>query len=248
MTTKFDSEQADKQRRYEGVDSLNNGMKYNVTSGSEYHQGLPKPGLPKVDVNQDRAEHPSLSTRHQPNKSRPRWWRRLSLRTKATTLAIALSTIPILALGATAYYLTNKNITRSITQQQQAATISLANKLDRFIGGRYKDIQTLAGLSLLNNPQVRAFTSNREKQALLDQFIKNNEGYDSIAVIDLNGKIMWQSSGQVITDYSKIDYFQEVIRTNRPVITPPESHWQQAIILSLLLHRSEIRRQAQPLA
>jgi len=221
MTTKFDSEQADKQRRYEGVDSLNDGMKYNVTSVSGNHQGLPKPGLPKAVFNQGQAEPPSRSTRHQPDKSRPRWWRRLSLRTKATTLAIALSTIPILALGATAYYLTNKNITRSITQQQQATTISLANKLDRFIGGRYRDIQTLAGLSLLNNPQVRAFTSNREKQALLDQYIKNNEGYDSIAVIDLDGKVMWQSSGQVITDYSKIDYFQEVIRTNRPVITPP---------------------------
>jgi len=34
------------------------------------------------------------------------FWQRLSLRTKATAMAVALSTLPVLVIGTAAYYLT----------------------------------------------------------------------------------------------------------------------------------------------
>lgn len=150
-------------------------------------------------------------------------WQRLSLKTKAT-IAIAISTLPIVVSGVTVYYLTNKNVTESVTQQQQGHVISLASELNRFIVEGYEDIQSLSGLSILSNYNMRTFSSAREKQAVLDKYINDNKGYDSIVVTDISGKVILQSGRKIVTDYSKVDYFQEVIKTNRPIIKHPRSN------------------------
>jgi len=144
----------------------------------------------------------------------------LSVRVKATALAIALGTLPVIVIGATAYFLTNKKITEDVIREQQVNVTSVADSLDQFTLERYKDIQHLSRLSILNNPHVRAVTSAKEKKALLDQY-KDTEGYDSIAVADLAGNVLLQSTDrETPTNFSKIDYFQTVLRTNRPVLNP----------------------------
>ncbi|AFZ28878.1 methyl-accepting chemotaxis sensory transducer with GAF sensor [Gloeocapsa sp. PCC 7428] len=149
------------------------------------------------------------------------FWQRLSLKTKATTLAIALSTLPIVIIGATAYYITNKGITNNVTQQQQARAIALAGQFDNFIAQRYLDIQNLAQSSMLSDPAVRAIVPTQAKQFNLEQYIKNNPGYDNIVVIDPAGQVILQTAGEGIANYSNVDYFQQSIRTKRPVVTPP---------------------------
>lgn len=211
----------DKQRKDAGADGLIGVSNKAKKNSKDNRQTATKP---KVILSSEGVPtgHPNTAaTGYRLNRMRPRWWRRLSLRTKATLSAIALSALPIIAIGTAAYHFTNKNITQSITQQQQARAISLANQLDRFMLMRYQDIQTLARLNLFSNSQVQAVTSDTEKQAVLDQYIKNGQGYDSIVFLDLDGNVILQSSGQVITDYSKIDYFQAALKTNSPVITPP---------------------------
>ncbi len=204
---------ADKQRQDAGADGV---------KASRKNQGLSKPKSTRLVADDGLTKYPNSATNgNQLARARPRWWRQ-SLRTKATLSAIALGIIPILGLGATAYYLTNKNISQSITGQQQARAVSLANQLDRFMLGRYQDIQSLARLSMFNNSQVRGVTSDTEKQAVLDQYVKNGQGYDSIVLLNLNGDVVVQSSGQEITNYSKSDYFQAALKSNRPVVTLPQ--------------------------
>jgi len=162
----------------------------------------------------------SLERVAQQSLSRPQW-RGLSLRLKAMILAIALGTIPMLGIGSIAYLLTNKKITEDAVNQQKTSASYIANELDNFTLERYRDIQKLSQLSILNNPRVRAVTSAREKVAVLDRY-KDTEGYNSIAVADLYGNVLLQSAGgDTPTNFSKIDYFKAVLRTNRPVITPP---------------------------
>jgi twitching motility protein PilJ len=186
----------------------------------------PESGLTKANTNSPAiaAGQTTLSqgvnSAKRPSKSRS-WWQCLSLRAKATSSAIAVSTIPILLLGTTAYHLTSSNITQNIRQQQQVRAASLASQLDRFIFGRYQDVQTLANTTIFNRPYIRRSLSKAEKQAFLDRYIKNGQGYDSIVLLDLDGDVLMQSAGNVIQNYSKIDYFQAVIKTDRPVITPP---------------------------
>jgi twitching motility protein PilJ len=200
-------------RQNTGAD-VKTGVNNKSNNSNDKYQGTTKSRLSGSGTSK------AVKSSHQLTR-RPQWGLGRSLRIKATLSAIALSTIPILVLGGIAYYLTNKNITQNITQQQQARVVSLSNQLDRFMVGRYQDIQTLAQLGIFNNSQVQRVTSDTQKQAILDQYIKNGQGYDSIVLLNLNGDVVAQSSGQVITSYSKIDYFQAALKSDRPTITPP---------------------------
>ncbi|MBV8886519.1 MAG: GAF domain-containing protein, partial [Chroococcidiopsidaceae cyanobacterium CP_BM_RX_35] len=196
MTTRFEPDsQIYKQRQYEAGNSVEN---QNGTNGNAQYS----PQSPYQVV-----EH---------NTS---LWSRLGLKTKAITIAITLSTLPVIVIGVTAYYLTNKKVTNSVTSQQQAQALGLANEIGHFTLERYKDIQTIAQLSIFDDPNVRASTSDREKQAVLDQYL--GKGYGSIAVTDLVGRTIYQSTGGQANANLPQNYFQQAIKSNRPVITSP---------------------------
>lgn len=185
------------------------------------HAPRTQPHLPKLNTRQNSARRSQQKSLLNKNKWGLSFWQRLSLKTKATTLAIALSTLPIVVLGATAYYITTKSITNNVTQQQQARAIALADQFDNFIAQRYLDIQNLAQSSFLNDPAIRSLFPTQAKQSSLEQYIKNNPGYDNIVVISPSGQVILQTSGEGITNYSNVDYFQQSISTKRPVVTPP---------------------------
>ncbi|MEG3897037.1 MULTISPECIES: methyl-accepting chemotaxis protein [unclassified Microcoleus] len=147
--------------------------------------------------------------------------KKLSLRIKAIVFAIALSTIPLLLTGAMTYLFASKHLTNYVIKYQESRAISTANEVSNFIFERYLDIKELANLGILNDPRVSQTTSTSQKQALLDKFVKEGEGYDSIAVADLQGNTILQSSGEEITDLGKREYFKEVIKTNRPTLVQP---------------------------
>lgn len=144
-----------------------------------------------------------------------------SLRIKAIVFAIALSTVPLILTGAMTYLFASENLTNYVIKYQESRALSTANEVSNFIFERYLDVKELANLGILNDPRVSQTTSTSQKQALLDKYVKEGEGYDSIAIADLQGNTILQSSGEPITDLGKRDYFQEVIKTNRPTIVQP---------------------------
>ena len=52
------------------------------------------------------------------------WWGRLSLSTKATVLAVTLSVVPVLGIGAIDYALVNQTIKQEIAQNKSSKTLS----------------------------------------------------------------------------------------------------------------------------
>ncbi|UKO99124.1 methyl-accepting chemotaxis protein [Nostoc sp. UHCC 0870] len=148
---------------------------------------------------------------------------RLSLRTKGVILAIALGTLPVFTIGAIAYNLFNKSITQQVTNAQQTQATGLANTVNRYILERYHDIQTLAKLPFLTNSRVRNITTDTEKQALLNQILQINQNYDSIAVFDIEGKVILQSTGEPLDTERYQNYFQTTLQRNTPVISQPET-------------------------
>lgn len=84
----------------------------------------------------------------------------LSLKNKATALAIALGTIPVLLIGATAYYFADKTLVREINQEKRERATNIAVQINRFMSERYGDIQIMASLPTLRNPKVRAVTTS----------------------------------------------------------------------------------------
>lgn len=147
-------------------------------------------------------------------------FKRLNLRSKATVLAIAISTLPVLGIGTLAYHIASLSISNKISDLQQAEAEGLADKVNRFMIERYNDIQVLANLPILTNSSVKSVTTQQDKKAVLDKIRESKKVYDSIAVFDLNGEPILQSQAQPLTNYSDRDYFQAAL--NSPLISQPQ--------------------------
>ncbi|KAM3107011.1 methyl-accepting chemotaxis protein [Phormidesmis sp. 146-33] len=144
--------------------------------------------------------------------------RRMSLKTKATAIALAIGTLPVLGIGAIAYYIADQAVKKEIITTQQAAAAGLSDKLNRFMLERYGDIQVLSRLPILSNSKIKENTSNDEKQAVLDQFVEVYGSYQNIAVLDLDGNVQLQSRGSKLSNQKDQDYFQSVLRSNNPYV------------------------------
>ncbi|MBH8551162.1 methyl-accepting chemotaxis protein [Nostocaceae cyanobacterium CENA357] len=149
-------------------------------------------------------------------------FKRLGLGKKAIILAIAIGTIPVLGIGAIAYSLANKAITKQITQAQAAAAVELTEEINRLLLGRYGDIQSLSNMPFLANYKVSARTTNQEKQAVFNQMIEAQKAYDSIAVFDLEGNLIVQSTGEPLDNQKDRNYFQQTLQKDAPIISKPE--------------------------
>ncbi|MDJ0617312.1 MAG: methyl-accepting chemotaxis protein [Calothrix sp. MO_192.B10] len=148
-------------------------------------------------------------------------YQQISLRTKATVLAIALCTVPVLGVGLLANKLASRSVNEKISQQQQAAATNFANQVNSFMLERYADIEIMANLPVLASNNIRIYVSDRSKQAVLDKFIEVYQVYDSIAVFNLKGDVITQSTGDPLPNHQDRSYFQTVKETDRPYITQP---------------------------
>lgn len=145
----------------------------------------------------------------------------LPLRTKAIALAIALGTIPVLLVGITNYVSSVQKSRQAATQSQENLTAAVADKVARFMFERNGDIQVLANLSILANPEKTAGITPQQKQAVLDKYMKIYATYDSIAVANVTGKTILQITGEAITGLGEQDYFKAALQTKQSVIASP---------------------------
>jgi hypothetical protein len=147
---------------------------------------------------------------------------KLSLKTKAILFACAIGIIPMLTLGISSYIATSGQTQQQQTTAQQDRTKSLNDKVKRFLFERYGDVQVLAKLPMLSNPKVKNSLSFSEKQTVLDQYAQTYGVYDSIATFDLSGDVIAQSSGNPIANHKSRNYFQQVLQTDKAIISTPE--------------------------
>ncbi|NMG21944.1 methyl-accepting chemotaxis protein [Brasilonema bromeliae] len=148
--------------------------------------------------------------------------KRLSLGTKATLVAIAIGTLPVLAIGALAYLVASNSLSNKISQIQQAEAKGLADKVNRFMIDRYNNIQLISSLPIFTDSKFSNTFSQKEKQELLDKFVDTYKVYDSIAVFNLNGDVIAQSQGDSITNQSNSQDFKAVRQNDRFYISQPE--------------------------
>jgi methyl-accepting chemotaxis protein PixJ len=149
-------------------------------------------------------------------------WQKLRLTQKATALAIALGTIPVLLTGFSAYQVANQKFIKEVSNYKIARALGVEDKVKRFMGERYADIQVLAALPFMSNRTVSEKSLLSEKQTVLDTYIEAYKLYDSIAVFDLKGNVIVQSKGNPLPNHGDRDYFQEVLKTDQPVISKPQ--------------------------
>jgi len=221
MATQFDPTPKPYKQELNGLgkDSLMSNSPNNLNSHTNNPTNLqlisPQSVINAVELQQQNTfTNPSI-----PQKSNPSLWQSLRLTQKVTALAITIGTVPVLMIGATAYYFANQSITQQISQAKVSNVISMEDKLKRFVRERYADALTVATLPIFTNPTLRAATSLQEKQTLLDRFLDSSKTIDLISIADLNGNVLVQTKGNPIPNQKDIEYFQQVIKTDQPYIS-----------------------------
>lgn len=159
----------------------------------------------------------SRETKVKTQKPLQRWWQRLGLRYKAITFALALSTLPVLAVGTTAYYITGLASTKQTTQTEVEHAIEVADKVKSFMTERYTDIQVMASLDIFQD----LAGSKEAQQEILNSYVEGYDFYDNIAIFDLQGDVVAQSAGYDLNNHQNRIYFQEVIKTDETIISQP---------------------------
>jgi Methyl-accepting chemotaxis protein (MCP) signalling domain len=146
---------------------------------------------------------------------------KFSLTAKAIAFSIVLGTLPALAIGVSNYISASNNYRQNAINSQESLTFSLADKIGRFMFERSGDIRVVSRLPILNNPEGTKGITQQQRQNVLDGFLKIYGVYDSIAVMDLSGKVILRTTGETSTNLADRDYFKEVMRTKQPVIVQP---------------------------
>ncbi|WP_299410080.1 methyl-accepting chemotaxis protein [Acaryochloris sp. IP29b_bin.148] len=148
-------------------------------------------------------------------------WQRLSLKAKATTLALVIGVAPIIGVGTAAYFFANQSISQKIIETKETSTTQVAAKVASYMRERYGDIQIMSSLDIFIDPTLRGSTTKQAKQAALDKFIDAYTIYNSIAFFDLKGNVLAQSSGEALGNHSDRSYFQAALKSDKPIISQP---------------------------
>ena len=154
-------------------------------------------------------------------QNRPALRKSLSLRLKATLLAVAVSSIPIVAVGAAAYYNLKESSRETAEKNDQRFAREVQSHINQYMWERFGDIQIMAGLDILTDSKIRQTTTEDEKSATLERFIKAYPIYNSIAAFDLKGDPIAQTQGKKLPNHSNRTYIQEALRTKGPILSQP---------------------------
>lgn len=146
---------------------------------------------------------------------------RLNLRTKATAIAIAIGTLPVLGIGAIAYHLANQSITQQIKDAQEASALTLSQRVTSFMAERQGDMQVISNLPVLTNPTVKENISPEEKKILLQRIVEAYGVYDNIAVFDVNGNVQYQSNSDTIPGQADQAYFKTALDSDKVAFSRP---------------------------
>ncbi|MGB6295356.1 MAG: GAF domain-containing protein, partial [Rivularia sp. (in: cyanobacteria)] len=145
-------------------------------------------------------------------------FKRLSLSTKTTILAMTMVTLPVLVIGTGAYLAASQSLQGKVSKLQSAQTKALANGINRFMSQRYEDIQLIA-----NSPTIK--NGSAQQQAVLNNYVNtyNDRVYDGIGVFNLNGDAIVQSQGITFSSQGNSTYFQNAIKNRKAFISQPIS-------------------------
>ncbi|HEY9669384.1 MAG TPA: PDC sensor domain-containing protein, partial [Coleofasciculaceae cyanobacterium] len=161
-------------------------------------------------------------------------WLSASLRIKATILAIAIGTLPVLGIGTFAYFTASQGVEKDAFNTLRFGSQDLLDKLTLFMSERYTDIQFYADLAIFTDAKLRDSLTTEQKNAVLERYVKTSGIYNSLAVTDLNGDFLYKSDGDTLDNATGLDWFDAVKKTDRPFITEPRIS-QATSIFSVLL-------------
>ncbi|MGQ4650714.1 methyl-accepting chemotaxis protein [Lyngbya aestuarii] len=218
MVKQFDTTNNSKNSIPDNI-NLNNLDSNGYTHSADFHSGgeteivQPINNSPAYALSQKSgSEHQTLT-----------WWKRLSLGSKVTALAVAVGVLPVFGVGVISLVVTNQAGQEQTITDKQTKILKVSNIVDSFLSERSEDIRALATIPIFSDAELQGQVTERIKQQTLNQYLEIYQVYDSIALFDLQGNVIVQSNGSNLPNNNDFDYFQEVLKTDRPVISQQQA-------------------------
>ena len=149
------------------------------------------------------------------------WWQRKSIRFKTTLLAIAIATIPTLAVGSIGYYYAANSLERETIDLRKTLVEDLQDRVSVFMGDRLNDIEMMAQSNIFTDPSIRASTTAEAKSAALQKIQDTYDVYSSIAVFDAKGDLVAKTDGKVVGNHLDRGYIQAAIEADGAIVSSP---------------------------
>ena len=199
-------------------------LKKQATDSNGITRATPVSGLGRDNEDKTPAPLPNLTSRSPLRNLQglTTGFSQLGLEAKTTILAIAIGTLPVLAIGGLAYVAADRTISDQISKSELARAVGLSDKLNRFMDDRLSDTQLLTKLPVFNAAQTAVTLTRSDRDNLLTAYIQAKNGYESAAFFDVNGEVLAQSAGPALENPSTREYFQQVLATRTSIITQPE--------------------------
>ena len=167
-------------------------------------------------------------------------WRRLTLRTKAIVLGIALGTLPVLLVGGVGTHLASQDITDETLEDRQKLAAAISLQMKEFVRDRLYDIEEIANAPIMVDASVREVASANDILKYLDSYLERDPTYSAIVAVQpdggyayldddntipfmvIKGKIppeVYQPAYKPFVE-RHIPYFLEARDTLRPAVSP----------------------------
>ncbi|GAB4384958.1 MAG: hypothetical protein Kow00121_49220 [Elainellaceae cyanobacterium] len=161
----------------------------------------------------------------------------LSVRAKATALAVALGVIPVLVIGGGATYFANQIITERTLAEKREFASAMSLRLNEFVRGRLQDAQTIANAPFMKDEETLEATPPEAIVEYFDTFVEQDPTYAQITTVTPQGGFAFledglgfrSTKGSYTPEFDQqrsffaernIPYFLDVRDTLRPTVTP----------------------------
>ncbi len=163
----------------------------------------------------------------------------LSLRAKVTGLAVALGTLPVLAVGGIATYNAYQDLTERVYQEQQTLATTISQDLAEFASARIKDIEVAANAPFLTNPSLQQNTPVEDMVNFLDEVERQSETFTLVVPATAQGGVAFINDVPLMSTSGRNDI--------NPVVFESPTFWADRNVDFFVLVRNSLETSIIPL-
>ncbi|WP_416668221.1 methyl-accepting chemotaxis protein [Egbenema bharatensis] len=160
-----------------------------IRASEEEGQTVSQPSSPSFSSEQIQPFDKPTPARDKKPRSLIGWWQSLSVKTKATGIAVALGVLPVLIVGGIATYIANEIIVRETVEERQRLAVNISLQLNGVVRSRIQDTQTIASTPAIVDEEIREIVPVEEIIDYFNSFTQRDSGYEQILTVTPEGGI-----------------------------------------------------------
>ena len=118
------------------------------------------------------------------------WWRSLSVKTKATSLAVMVGVLPVLAVGGIATSIANEVILQDVLEERQRLAVAISLEVKDLIKEKLHDVETISDTPIVSDISNNEAIPVQDIVSYFESFTDQEINYEQIAVVNRQGNYL----------------------------------------------------------